>query len=200
MGVAAAPPAAAVAPVARLAAPRGARSRRPVLGGLHLGHGHGPARRAADGCAARASAAAGEAGGAGPRAGRHQRPGPRRQHRRRRRRWARPPTAPPPGGGSAAAGATRAPVPRAGGPWPGWPRRAPGIPGHPAAKARPPGLQRAAGAQTHRGAIEQQQRSAGVANPSARDAQQLRDLNAMSSQLAPNAPVPAPEAGAPAAR
>jgi hypothetical protein len=57
-------------------------------------------------------------------------------------------------------------------------------------------MQGAGGAQTHRGALEQRQRSAGVANPSDRDAEQLRDLNAMSKQLAPNAPVPAPEAGA----
>ncbi|WP_431267943.1 hypothetical protein [Dankookia sp. P2] len=82
-----------------------------------------------------------------------------------------------------------------------WASRAPR---HPAGEAPPPGPARpvrlvaraSGGAQTHRGALEQQQRSAGVANPAARDAQQLRDLNAMSKQLAPNAPVPAPEAPA----
>jgi hypothetical protein len=57
------------------------------------------------------------------------------------------------------------------------------------------GTQPSGSAQTRRGALEQQQRAAGVANPAERDAQQLRDLNALSKQLAPNAPPPAPEAG-----
>ena len=37
----------------------------------------------------------------------------------------------------------------------------------------------------------------GIANPAQRDADQMRDLNAISRQLVPDAPIPAPEAASP---
>ncbi|TCZ57838.1 hypothetical protein [Roseicella aquatilis] len=57
--------------------------------------------------------------------------------------------------------------------------------------------QQGTGLQGRRDTLEQQQRAAGVATPPEREVQQLRDLNAMSKQLAPNAPLPAPEVGTP---
>lgn len=53
------------------------------------------------------------------------------------------------------------------------------------------------GLQGRRDALERQQHEAGIASPAEREAQQLRDLNAMSRELAPNAPLPAPEVGTP---
>ena len=91
------------------------------------------------------------------------------------------PSTPPRGGGSAASGAGAA-------------TGQGGAAGQPGSQGQT-GTQPSGGTQTRRGALEQQQRTAGVANPAERDAQQLRDLNAMSKRLAPNAPVPAPEAG-----
>jgi hypothetical protein len=46
-----------------------------------------------------------------------------------------------------------------------------------------------------RGQVERQQRAAGVSTPPEREREQLRDLNALSRELAPAAPLPAPEVG-----
>jgi len=45
-----------------------------------------------------------------------------------------------------------------------------------------------------RAATEQRERGAGVAADADRETRELRDLNALSRQLAPDAPPPAPEA------